>query len=424
MRSGAKRAGTRYAYCPIHNFFRPGWCKGHDTDRIHALYTRAYLRFSRTGQALTPARIRRRRVKVILLSLIWPIRCIFAAARSTIAFGPKVPQMGAPGLWRQFSEQLCIGFTEGIPPRSYYIYSLFLPENRSRAHKYIHYHQNEYLSAPFVTQSDRARIDDKFKFYLFCVENRIPTVPILAIFRSGKEEIFSSLPDSDLIEKPVSGYGGYDIDLWRWHSSGTYLAADKELDELSLKQHLRRRSTQHEIVLQPRLRNHDMLGHFSLGALCTARLVTARCRNGRSRVIMAILRMPVGNTIVDNFSEGGIASPIDIDNGTLTRNAVSWRPMSEEYERHPDTEHRIVGAMLPHWEKAVALCTNAHVAFESCPAIGWDIAFTETGPVFLEANLPFGIELAQMVSGNPLLSTYFQDALLDHASEHADLISP
>jgi Sugar-transfer associated ATP-grasp len=93
--------------------------------------------------------------------------------------------------------------------------------------------------------------------------------------------------------------------------------------------------------------------------------------------------------------------------------------MPEVFECHPDTGKKVDGLQLPDWAAAVNLCLRAHESLETCPAVGWDVAFTEQGPVLVEGNLPFGIELAQFVSGIPLLTTAFLRAHLDFDRQYS-----
>ena len=116
--------------------------------------------------------------------------------------------------------------------------------------------------------------------------------------------------------------------------------------------------------------------------------------------------------MVDNFSAGGIACPIDTQTGMLRGSAVKWTPLSPRIDTHPDTDHRIAAVSLPDWDTAVQICLRAHTGLTTCPGVGWDVGFSPQGPTLLEGNQPFGIELTQFVTGEPLLATGFCDALL------------
>jgi len=61
---------------------------------------------------------------------------------------------------------------------------------------------------------------------------------------------------------------------------------------------------------------------------------------------------------------------------------------------------------------APKLCRRAHEQLASCPAVGWDVAFTPAGAMLIEGNLPFCMSLAQVPGATPLLETSYQSAIL------------
>jgi hypothetical protein len=302
------RGTVKYAFCPIHDFFRPGQKSVRDTDRVHSLYTRAYTSCNPQGRRLDRNKIAWRKCKIMLQSAVWPLACVASALRHTLLYGARTRKVCGKPVFRQFLEQLGLGIGEGVPPHSYYLFSLF---------------------------------EETRKELAACLE---------------------------------------------------------------------RSSAQGGLLVQPRLHNHDDLEGLSTGGLCTSRLVTVRTPAGKPELVAAIQRIPVGDSVVDNFAAGGIACPVETSTGVLCGPAVSWSPLSAGHDLHPDTAQKIDGVQLPDWGQAMRICIQAHTAFNSCPAIGWDVAFTMDGPVLVEGNLPFGIELTQFVSGTPLLATRFLEA--------------
>ena len=400
-------------FCPIHDFFRPWWKPIRDTDRVHKLYARAYTSCTRTGRELGGVRACWRRIKTIVGSIAWPLFCVAAAARATFRYGAQARERTSKRLGRQFIEQVFLGLAEGVPPRSYYLFGMFEEKNAARASEFVHYHENNYLSAPFVSDRDRQVLDDKVRFHELCTHLAIASPPILSCFHADRADGLDELPPVDLIVKPLGGCAGGRIERWEWRGKGVYSNPEGSMKDAStLRDHLRGLSRDQPFLVQARLENHPILRALSTGGLCTARLVTTRSPGKPSRMAVAVLRMPVGGSVVDNFSTGGIACAIEVGTGVLTGSAVTWAPLSLRRDTHPDTGHRIDGVSLPDWEDAVQICLRAHNELETCPGIGWDVGFTPQGPTLLEGNLPFGVELAQFVTGKPLLATGFREALL------------
>jgi Sugar-transfer associated ATP-grasp len=409
----AKPFAVKYAFCPIHDFFRPWWKPIRSTDRVHQLYTRAYTSCTITGRKLGWRKAWWRRIKVLVKSIVWPLFCIVAAIRTTLRYGAGARERCGKGRARQFIEQVALGLGEGVPPRSYYLFAMFEEKNGRRASQFVHYHENNYLSAPFVSAGDRQILDDKVRFHEFCRDLALATPSILACFGAGKEDRVVKLPPLDLIVKPVGGVAGGRIERWERGANGAWSGpGGLILNEDALRGYLRELSRNQPFLVQPRAHNHSALRDLSTGGLCTARLVTARAPGELPQLVAAMLRMPVGGSVVDNFSAGGIACTIDTQTGVLTGSAVTWAPLSPRHATHPETGGRIEGVSLPDWDAAVHICLRAQNELRTCPGIGWDMGFTPQGPILLEANLPFGIELTQFVTGAPLLATGFHDALL------------
>jgi hypothetical protein len=78
-----------------------------------------------------------------------------------------------------------------------------------------------------------------------------------------------------------------------------------------------------------------------------------------------------------------------------------------------------LGRAIPCWRDVVQLVLRAHDAIDwhSVPAVGWDVAVLENGPVLLEGNNVPCSTLAQMPSGIPLGDTPFVRCVNAHLRE-------
>ena len=56
------------------------------------------------------------------------------------------------------------------------------------------------------------------------------------------------------------------------------------------------------------------------------------------------------------------------------------------YEKHPQTGETIKGFKFPYWNEAIELCKKACQEIPEMGYVGWDVAFTPEGPLFVEAN--------------------------------------
>jgi hypothetical protein len=57
---------------------------------------------------------------------------------------------------------------------------------------------------------------------------------------------------------------------------------------------------------------------------------------------------------------------------------------------HPDTKQNFNQFKLPFWEDVLSLTKEAALKFLPLRTLGWDIAITEKGVMFLETNVPYG----------------------------------
>jgi transcriptional regulator with XRE-family HTH domain len=56
------------------------------------------------------------------------------------------------------------------------------------------------------------------------------------------------------------------------------------------------------------------------------------------------------------------------------------------YDKHPNTNEKIVGYQLPFVKEAVDMCLKAALVVPQIRYIGWDVAITENGPAIIEGN--------------------------------------
>src|SRR5690606_29801636 len=98
-------------------------------------------------------------------------------------------------------------------------------------------------------------------------------------------------------------------------------------------------------------------------------------------------RMGTGESYVDNGSSGGIFIDYDIYDNKLAKKAYRLFDYGgESFEKHPTTGFVFKGKELPYSRDVVDLVTMAAKLFPELEIVGWDIAYTNEGPVILEGN--------------------------------------
>ena len=116
-------------------------------------------------------------------------------------------------------------------------------------------------------------------------------------------------------------------------------------------------------------------------------------------IICAYFRIGNGGKCVDNFNSGGMTAPVDEKTGVVAQVAID--KAKNVYEVHPQTGEKIKGFQFPDWEEALELCKKASKEIPEMGYVGWDVAFTPDGPLFVEGNEFPGHDIYQLPVHTP-----------------------
>lgn len=350
-----------------------------------------------------------------IAGVLWPLVLLRQGLIEARAKGRLVRQRYGVSVARQIAHIVKLGLVHNISANDYYAYGMYKNGNRSGARYYVAHHEIIRLLPKVNVRPTKAGID-KFVFYRHCLTHRLPTPGVLAHFRDGKRldaDDTATLPREDLFSKQTNFWGGHGAARWLYQeSTSTWEGDGYSFSEPELMAHLLDRSREAPVVLQKRLFNHPDIEDLSCGGLVVARIISAVDGEGSVRILTSAMKSPRGNSHIDHFHAGGITAAIDLDTGTLSA-AVSSRIGEGPFRQHPDTGGKIEGRRLPLWDEAKALVGRAHVTFPQFPLIGWDVAWTVSGPVLLEANLTWGVVVVQTANDAPLGLTGFPSLYLD-----------
>ena len=272
---------------------------------------------------------------------------------------------------RQVLQLWWLHFRYDVPLHDYYIYALYRPNRWRRASEHISEFwmlQEELIN--HTSPDDKVICDDKVRFYIHCTQHGISTVPVLGVInKSGARDMDGNAlsdPQQDLFVKPREGYEGRDT-MRLAYRNGSYAA-----EKMSFKTWKAARSwltnelgSDGDFVLQPAIKVHKDWLPYTSGAVPTVRLVTHRLPEGEIEPLAAVLRMPVGDVVTDNWATGGLAAPIDISSGRLREAVPKYRSEgADSYRIHPDTGHHFVETPLPGWDDVVNHAVTAHKSLD------------------------------------------------------------
>ena len=126
-----------------------------------------------------------------------------------------------------------------------------------------------------------------------------------------------------------------------------------------------------------------MFGNKSVN---TIRIYTILDSQGKAHVVQAILRVGVGDSVVDNYCGGGCIYPLDLDTGKVDNTGWSHGADYSGIKVHPGTCIQMVGYQIPFWKEVrqYAVALAEHLPEVRC--VGWDVVV---------ADNPFHVDLIE-----------------------------
>ena len=265
-------------------------------------------------------------------------------------------------------------------------------------------------------EQHREVVNDKLLFMNHCVAHGIATIPLvcavdrhprtacppalLAKDQSDWCRLIDAGPNEQFV-KLINGSWGLDAFLierrdGQWHYCGQS-GDSAALYAFAMERLGQRRGW----IVQPRIHPHPALqAIMSPHGLGTFRVVSIT-RNAVPQILFALLRIPVGRNCADNFvhgASGNLISAVDLVAGKLycARGSKSqaW-PVMSDIHHHPETQYLITNTSIPFWNDLKTLVTRAHLSLPDLVTIGWDVAITSQGPVLVEANATYDVDLVQ-----------------------------
>lgn len=117
----------------------------------------------------------------------------------------------------------------------------------------------------------------------------------------------------------------------------------------------------------------------------TIRVVTVMMNN---EIILynSILKIGGFGNTCDNWHLGGVIVGINQTTGELLEEGLLTQGYGYRIKEHPETKVKFQNFKIPFYSKAIEQAILLHKNFINIKSIGWDIAITENGPVFIEGN--------------------------------------
>ena len=193
----------------------------------------------------------------------------------------------------------------------------------------------------------------------------------------------------DLLLKPVLGSGGKGIIPVKI-ADRTIISDGQELSLDALRDEVK----DDTYLIQRRVTNqHPGMKTFFAKSLNTIRVTMVRTETG-VEVLGCMFMTGASDAAYSNWHFGGICVNVD-ENGRLGKYGFSLS--KKRITHHPDSGIAFEGYQLPYFKETIQLCKQAMDVYYGMQSIGWDMAVTEDGPIFIEGNNLWGVVAHQMV---------------------------
>lgn len=145
---------------------------------------------------------------------------------------------------------------------------------------------------------------------------------------------------------------------------------------------------------------HPVMDRIYDKSVNTLRILTILDKKtGKAVSVAGEVRFGAHGSVVDNLAAGGVAVGIDLKTGQLSEFGICKKGGAKRTPCHPDSQVCFADVRIPFVQEAVYLAEKLHEKLSSIRVIGWDIAITSEGPVFIEGNDNPEISGLQTVNG-------------------------
>jgi hypothetical protein len=177
------------------------------------------------------------------------------------------------------------------------------------------------------------------------------------------------------------------------HTQGTYHAGPVLLDRC----YLENLPVRDGYLFEHGVVQHPDMAIFHPESLNTFRVVTQFVPGIGAHVLYVTVRFGTGGSVFDNGCKGGVFAGVNAATGALFPQAFD--KISDVYETHPTTNIPFGGTTFAFIREITSIACRAAELLPTLPSIGWDIAYTEQGPIIVEGNDRWGAPLYQFPFG-------------------------
>lgn len=267
------------------------------------------------------------------------------------------------------ADMVYCGFSYGAGYMDYYLFEMYNMNRYQRSTVLTRGKNNRYVA--LLNHPDSFTIFENKTNFLSTFSEYVHRAWIDLNSSSLEEFKRFALELGSFVAKPPDGTHGDSVEL-------ITVDQDTDLSELHIRLMKNKQTLCEEVIKQ-----HPELSAVYGHAVNTIRAVTM-VKNNKVFLATALLRIGNGGRVVDNFNNGGMVTPIDVDTGIVTSPAQD--KSGNTYANHPYTGTQIEGIHIPFWQECLSLVKSAATVVPDVRYVGWDVAITPNGPLIIEGN--------------------------------------
>lgn len=198
--------------------------------------------------------------------------------------------------------------------------------------------------------------------------------------------------DSGLVIKPDNGRGGEGIHFITRKNKTIYLG-NKPISQHNILKSLEKNRN---YIIQERFLQSKEMAAINASSVNTLRIYT-QIKGDKAVLPACVLRIGV-NKVVDNFCQGGLMVPVDVETGMLAEFALTKNGDTKFYS-HPVSKYVFKDTKLAHWQEIKDQVTKYAMLLSDCRDLGWDVAIGEKGIKVIEINIQHGLFVQNVIGG-------------------------
>lgn len=282
--------------------------------------------------------------------------------------------------YKIFIENLYYLLKYGECNKQYFLYHFDRKKNKVNRNLYLNYPDFREIrnegNFKFLENTFISLLRNKYVFANYLNGLKIRTPKIIELINFKKINFKKNMKG---FCKSIYGEEGKGVFLLEIKNQKIYIN-NKEEDIKILKSLMEEESFLQEEIIQ-----HEEMRKLYPKSVNTLRVVTI-LKDKEVLIYNVIQKIGAYENTCDNWHLGGVIVGVDLFTGKLKSDGLLTQGYGEKVKKHPNTGTKFENFKIPYFKQALEKAKELHKEFINIKSIGWDIAITNEGPIFIEGN--------------------------------------